>query len=103
MSFVAQKTIRWVQVVVTLTAATSAQLIVGNTARRGLRWMNVGLNPCTIVPGTVTVIAGTGMNYNGATGTGFQGGSDSFFGEVSTQPFSAISTLGTTVVIWEGL
>lgn len=102
-STTSEKTVTWTQTVVTLTAATSQTLIAANTARKALRWMVTGANPMTVAPGAVTVTAGAGMNYSPGSGTGFQGGSDSFPGEVSTQAFSAISTSGTTVVIWEGI
>lgn len=95
--------ITWTQTKVTLTAATSTTLIASNTARRALRWMNTGSNPVTVAPGAVTVTAGDGMNYNPGTGIGQQGGADSFgVNEVSMDAFSAISTLGTTVIVWEG-
>lgn len=95
-------TLSWTQTTVTLTAATSATLLAANASRKGLRWMVTGTNPMTVAPGLVTVIAGAGMNYSPGSGTGQQGGSDSFAGDTSTQAFSAISTLGTTVTVWEG-
>lgn len=95
--------ITWTQTIVTLTAATSAALIAANANRKALRWMVTGLNPMTVAPGNVTVTAGAGMNYSPASGTGFQGGFESFSGiEISAQQFNAISTLGTTVAVWEG-
>lgn len=100
---VSGNTITWTQTKVTLTAATSATLLPANAARRALRWMNTGANPVTIAPGAVTVTVGDGMNYNAGAGAGQQGGADSFgINEVSTDAFSAISTLGTTVIVWEG-
>lgn len=92
----------WTQTIVTLTAATSAALVAANQYRKGLRWMVTGASPMTVAPGAVTVVAGQGMNYNPASATGYQGGSDTFEGALSTQAFSAISTVGTTVVVWEG-
>ena len=90
------------QTLVTLTAATSAQLIAANATRKGLRWMNTGTNPMTVVPGAGPAVAGSGMNYNGSTGAGFQGGSEAFEGSaVPTGAYQAISTLGTTVTVWE--
>ena len=98
-----QPAITWTQTVVTLPAGTSTTLVAANANRRALRWMVTGTNPMTVAPGAVTVVAGTGMNYSPGSGTGFQGGSDSFVGnEVSQQAFSAISTGGTTVVVWDG-
>lgn len=95
-------TITWTPTIVTLTAANSATLIAANANRKALRWMITGTNPMTVVPGAGPAVAGAGMNYSPGSGTGYQGGSDSFAGEVSTQAFSAISTGGTTVVVWEG-
>jgi hypothetical protein len=93
----------WTQTVVVLGAAASATLVAANPNRKGLRWMNVGANPMTVVPDAGPAVAGTGMSYNGAAGTGQQGGADTFPGDTSAQQFTAISTLGTTVVVWEGV
>ena len=95
-------TIAWTQTVVALAAATSATLIAANANRKALRWMVSGANPMTVAPGLVAVVASVGMNYNSAPVNGAQGGSDSFAGELSLQAFSAVSALGTTVIIWEG-
>lgn len=95
--------VTWTQIPVTLVAATSATLIAANANRRALRWMVTGSNPMTVVPGAGPAVAGTGMNYSPGSGVGFQGGADGFSGEVSTQAFTAISTLGTTVAVWEGV
>jgi hypothetical protein len=97
-------TVTWTQTIVSLTGATTVSLIAANPIRKAIRWMNIGLNPMTVVPGTVTVVTvNLGMNYNGSFGTGQQGGSDSFSGELSRQAFSAFSTVGTSAVIWEGI
>jgi hypothetical protein len=91
------------QTVVTLTAATSATLIAANASRRYLCWMNTGTAPMTVAPGVVTVVAGTGMNYDPGSSASNQGGV--FCQEsitVSQQAFSAISTAGTKVTVWEG-
>jgi len=89
--------------VVTLTAATSATLIASNSTRKGLRWQNIGANPATVVPGGSAAVVGNGPNYNGPPqGTGFQGGGESFEGAaVPTNAFQAISTGGTTIIVWE--
>lgn len=88
--------------VVTLAAATSSQLIASNSSRKGLRWQNIGVNPATIVPGASAAVVGQGFQYGGAAGTGLPGDGESFEGNsVPTNAFQAISTLGTTVVIWE--
>lgn len=92
----------WNQTAVVLSANTAAPLVAANGARRGLRWMNVGSNPMTVVPGTGTPTAGSGMNYSPPSQSGYQGGSDSFDDAVSGQAFTAISTSGTTVIVWEG-
>jgi len=91
------------QTYVTLAAATSATMIAANTARKYICWMNVGTAPMTVVPGVVTVTAGTGMNYDPGSSAINQGGSFCQDGvSVSKQAFSAISTAGTKVTIWEG-
>lgn len=91
------------QTIVTLTAATSRALIAANTSRKYLCWMNVGTAPFTVAPGAVTVTAGQGFNYDPGSSASNQGGA--FCQEnssVSQQAFSAISTAGTTVAVWEG-
>lgn len=99
----AQPTVTWTQTVANVTANVTSVILNTNANRKGLRWMVTGTNPVTIAPGNVTVTIGQGMNYSPGAGTGQQGGADSFGpNEVSTQAFSANSTLGTTLVIWEG-
>lgn len=93
----------YTQTVVTLVAGVSNNFLAANANRRALRWMNVGLNPCTVAPGAGAVTVGSGMQYNGAAGAGFQGGSETLNADSSTQAFSAISTTGTTLVVWEGI
>lgn len=93
----------WTQTTVTIPANTTTLLVAANARRHALRWMNVGLNPVTVRVGDTLAAVGVGMNYNAAPGAGLQGGSDSFGpNEGSAQAFSAISTLGTTIIIWEG-
>lgn len=90
------------QTVVTLGAGSSVQIVAANANRKGLRWMNTGANPVTIVPGAGPAVANAGMNYNGQSGSGFQGGSECFEGTgVPTGAFQGISTVGTTVLVWE--
>ena len=96
-------TITWTQTTVTLSAATSAPLIAANGSRKKLRWMVTGSNPMTVAPGSSAAVANVGMNYNGSSASGYQGGSDSFDGDTATGAFQAISTLGTTVTVWEGV
>jgi hypothetical protein len=99
---VAGKTSTTTATIVTLSAATSAQLIAANATRKGLRWMNIGLNPATIVPGASAAVVGNGMAYSGAASAGQQGGSEAFEGTaVPGDAFQAISTLGTTIIVWE--
>ena len=93
----------WTQSIVSLTGATTVSLVAANTSRKALRWMNIGTNPMTVVPGAVTVTVNFGMNYDGSAGVGRQGGSDSFAGDLSRQAFSAFSTAGTSASIWEGV
>lgn len=95
--------ITWTQTLITLVAATNQQVLASNASRKALRWMNTGVNPFTAVPGAVAAVAGNGMSYGGNNGVGTQGGSDSFTdNEISTQAWQMISTIGTTLVIWEG-
>lgn len=102
-AIVTPSTMAIAQTVLTLPAATSTTLVAANPARRSLRWMVTGTNPMTAAPGLVTVAAGAGMNYGAASGTGQQGGSESFEGpSVPTNAFSVISAGGTTVTVWEG-
>jgi hypothetical protein len=96
------KTTTTTATIVTLTAATSAQLIAANATRKGLRWMNIGTNPVTVVIGAGPAVVGNGMAYSGAAGTGQQGGSEAFEGTaVPGDQMYAISTLGTTIIVWE--
>ena len=89
------------QTIVTLAAATSKLLIASNSARKGLAWMNVGSNPMTVATASPAVV-GSGFNYNPAAAAGQQGGADSWTSAViPTSAFYAISSGGTTVVIWE--
>lgn len=90
------------QTLVTLSAAATGQLAAANATRKGLRWMVTGANPMTVAPGASAAVAGVGMSYNGNSGVGTQGGSEAFEGSVvPTNAFQAISTLGTTVIVWE--
>lgn len=81
--------------IVTLTAATSAPLIAANSARKSLRWQNVGANPATVVSGVGPAIVLHGFAYATGAGEKFDAGS------VPTNAFAAISTLGTTIIVWE--
>ena len=97
-------TIVWTQTIVALAANVSGPIIAANANRKALRWMNVGVNPVTIVPGAVAATVNNGFNYNGNGGSGLQGASDSFSGnEINTTAYQAISLLGTTIVVWEGV
>ena len=96
-------TVTWTQTIVTLVAATAAPLIAVNASRKALIIENSGTNPFTYVPGAGPAIAGSGKSLNPPSASGFQGGAQDFAGELSTQAFNAISTLGTTVVVWEGV
>ena len=95
---------------VTLAAATTNTLIAANTARRYLCWMNAGTAPMTVVPvstgttpSTVTVVAGTGMNYDPGSSAINQGGGFCLENSsITKQAFRAISTAGTTAIVWEG-
>lgn len=88
---------------VVLAAGVSAQLAATNASRKLLRWMNIGTNPMTVVPGSGSAAVGAGMNYDPGLSTSNQGGGTSFDGgSTPTNAFQAISTNGTTVIVWEG-
>lgn len=91
----------WVQTLVTLTAGASVPLIQANPRRERLRWMVTGTGAVTIAPGLVTVVAGAGLVYSGATAVGQQGGAEDFQFDCSRGAFSAIATANTQIVIWE--
>ena len=96
--------VTYTQTVVALAANSPGQLIGSNPSRKSLRWMDVGTNPMTVVPGAGTPVVGSGMNYNGGNGSGQQGSSEQFdAGAVPTNAFQAISAAGTTAIVWEGL
>lgn len=91
------------QTIVTLPANTSTPLIGSNSSRKSIRWMVTGTNPMTVAPGAAAVGVNVGMNYEGNSGSGHQGGSESYdAGAVPTNAFQAISLAGTTVTVWEG-
>lgn len=90
------------QTTVTLPAGSSTQLIGPNNARKLLRWMVTGSSPMTVSAGLAAAVVGAGMNYNGGSGAGQQGGSEAFDAAVPTGAFQAISAGGTTVTVWEG-
>lgn len=86
-----------------LPAGTSTTFLLGNAARRSLRWQNVGTGAMTVAPGAGPVIVGAGLNYEPPASAGGQGGGTSFDGAPTPAgAFSAISTAGTTVCAWEG-
>lgn len=87
--------------VIALSAATSTLIIRSNISRRGLRWMNIGLNPVTICPFTPAVV-GQCFAYEPASSAGHQGGGDAFEApNIPIDGFYGISTSGTTVIVWE--
>ena len=87
------------QTVVAIPAATSTPLVSVNVQRRGLEFQNIGANGVTIARAT-TATATTGLIL--AAGTGGAGGSEKFFsGPTPADAFSAFSTSGTSVLVWE--
>ena len=100
---IAPQTLNWTQTIVPFAPNSNNNgFLPVNLYRKALRWMNVGPNPLTIVPGMTSVTSGQGWNYDGASVVGGSGGFDSFAGQISTQAFSGISGFGTQLVIWEG-
>lgn len=96
----------WSPVIVTLPPNESTELAPGNEGRKGLRWMNIGANPFTAVPGIGDAVVGLGFNYdpgkgNAASLAGAQGGGDDFGQTIGVNAFQAISLLGTSVCVWE--
>ena len=91
----------WTQTVVALAAGVSAPLIAANPKRLRLRWMVTSGGPVTIAPGSVTVTAGAGMIYNGPSAAGNEGSSEDFQWDVGQEAFSAFSTSGSSLTIWE--
>lgn len=90
------------QIMVTLTAGVSQQLVAANPARVGLRWMVTGANPMTVAPGTSPAVVGVGMNYSPPASVGQQGGSETMEGTaMTTDAYQAISAAGTVVCVWE--
>jgi hypothetical protein len=85
----------WKQTIVTLAAATSTLLVAANPNRTGLRWMNVGANPFTVAPGLAAAVANVGDNYAAGAKEDFLPRED------SQDAFTAISTAGTSVAVWE--
>lgn len=88
--------------VVTLAAGVATQIVAANSRRRYLMVMNIGAAPMTVVPDNQSVTAGQGMNFDPPSSTLNQGGGFTFEAVVSRQAFTAISTGGTTVCVWEG-
>ena len=88
-------TIAWTQTTVVLAAASSATLIAANPARRGLVFENIGANPATYLVGAGPAIVGAGRVLASAAFVDFS--------RVTTQAFTAISTVGTTIIVWEGV
>lgn len=90
------------QTVITVTAATSVQLVAANSARRYLALAVIGTSPANLgFAGSAA--ANSGWPLDGASETGRQGGG--IVWEGSTVPSGAVhaySTVGTTIVVLEG-
>jgi hypothetical protein len=90
---------------VTVNVNSSQQLVAANPTRQYLKWQVAGPNPCSIVCGAGPAVVGAGgsINYGGVSTTGGQGGSETFESNfISTDAFQVISTLGSSVSVWEG-
>jgi hypothetical protein len=80
---------------------TVGMLIAANSARRALRWMNVGASDITVAPGTTPPAAGQGMVYQ-ASGLGKQGGSESFVEPtIASNAFAFSASSSATIIVWE--
>lgn len=91
------------QTQVVLAPATSALIIAANANRKYLAIQVVNTNPATVSSVTPAVV-NVGLNLNGAPAVGWGGGLLEYNG--NRMPLGAlygISTLGTTVNIWEGV
>jgi hypothetical protein len=85
------------QTVKTLAAATSTQLVASNPSRTFLALQNIGAGDATLAFNAAAV-AGSGWLLATAGSGGF-----SWDGlTVPTDEVRAISTPGTTIIVWEG-
>jgi len=84
-------------------SAASSQLIASNSSRKTLRWMVVGANDVTIVPGASSAVFGTGFIYQ-AQAANKQGSSETFASVVPTNAFQVVCNTGlsSTIIVWEG-
>ena len=91
----------WIQTLVPIAANTSQTLISANPWRERLRWMVTSGGPVTVVPGLVTAVINSGMIYNGPPSVGAEGSSDDFQTDCSKDEFSVISSVASTITVWE--
>lgn len=88
--------------IISLSPGVSTPIAAQHPLRQYLGWMNIGVNPMTVVVGSGPAVVGEGRNYGGASSTDDQGGADVFEGDfIPSDAFTAISTDGTTIVVWE--
>lgn len=90
---------------VTLSAGVATNIVSVNSARKYLSFMVVGANDVTVSPGLVSgtpVTMGNGLIYQ-AQAAGKQGGSQEFPNGAPTNAFQAISTVGSQLIVWEGV
>ena len=87
----------------TIVTGTSGTLVSANTARKSLRWMNIGAVVITVAPGTSPPTAGTGMLYEpNSQGAGHQGGNETFNdSSVPTNAFAYSASATATIAVWE--
>jgi len=92
------------QTIVTLSAGVSNNgFLLARTDRTYVLIENIGASSATIAPGNGPVTAGQGLTLDGPSGTATQGGVITWTsGDIPANAFSAISTSGTTLLVWEG-
>lgn len=89
----------------TLAPGVATNIVSLNTARKYLCFMVVGANDITVAPGLITgtpVTMGNGLIYQ-AQAAGKQGGSQEFPNGAPTNAFQAISTVGSQLIVWDGI
>jgi hypothetical protein len=93
-----------VQTVVPLSAGVDTRLVEANTHRRYLGFMNTGTGAATLAFGGTAAVNGSGWVIDQASAAGRQGGSMVWESSaIASGEVHAISQIGTTIVVLEGL
>lgn len=90
---------------ITLPPGVPVNIVSANASRKYLSFMVVGANDVTVAPGLISgtpVVSGIGLIYQ-AQAAGKQGGSQEFPNGAPTNSFQAISSLGSQIIIWDGI